>query len=388
MVAAAVLVLSPAVSLCASDAAPATATATAPFHFPCEWPVIWTGGRVAHAPTRVAQRLLGSVLDQGIEVDGVFGNKTKAAVEAFQKLANLPINGVLDSVTWPALVEQTGSVGPGSKPAIVEAVQDALTSQGLPTNISGLFDPTTQANVVTLQSTRGAASTSGQVDGQTWHLLASGCNSSLDTAAFWFDAGWPQGNLSLDTLACLKDAGFQFGTFECWREYTGWFDPCVQNVANAWAAGLTSVGVYMFPVRAADPATQAAQLLSNLSVNAVKFDAVMLDIEGSDWDNYTQAENQVFLTQLRQGLESGGAKVTVYCGTNWVSYFGPNFNTFSDLPVIYAHYDNVPSFYDWFDTPYGGWTAPAGKQFWDGSEGETICGTGALDWDWSPKPFW
>ncbi len=21
-------------------------------------------------------------------------------------------------------------------------------------------------------------------------------------------------------------------------------------------------------------------------------------------------------------------------------------------------------------------------------QGETICGTGALDWDWSPKPFW
>ena len=103
---------------------------------------------------------------------------------------------------------------------------------------------------------------------------------------------------------------------------------------------------------------------------------------------FTQHDNQVFISGLRSALESNGSRVTVYCGLGWNDYFGANFTAFSDLPVIYAHYDNVPSYYDAVDHPYGGWAHASGKQFWDGAGGETLCGTGALDWDWSPKPFW
>lgn len=60
--------------------------------------------------------------------------------------------------------------------------------------------------------------------------------------------------------------------------------------------------------------------------------------------------------------------VLVYCGREWPDIFGSNFTAFSDVPLIYAHYDNVPSFYDF--NPYGGWDKPSGKQFWDGAQGE------------------
>ena len=172
----------------------------------------------------------------------------------------------------------------------------------------------------------------------------------------------------------------------------------------------------MFPVRADDPTTQAGQLLTTLTHEGVRFDSVMIDIEGDDWAKYStvrsscgwvacfagcgdslyhhvppvasQASNQVFITALRAGLEAGGARVVIYCGLDWNNYFGPDFHTFSDLPVAYAHYDNVPGFYDAVDNPYGGWSAPTAKQFWDGADGEQVCGTGALDWDWTPTPFW
>ncbi len=62
----------------------------------------------------------------------------------------------------------------------------------------------------------------------------------------------------------------------------------MQNVKNAWAAGFTHVGVYMFPVRAQDPATQARELISLLAQYDVQYDSVMLDIEGDDWAKYTQ----------------------------------------------------------------------------------------------------
>ena len=59
--------------------------------------------------------------------------------------------------------------------------------------------------------------------------------------------------------------------------------------------------------------------------------------------------------------------------------------------MVYAHYDLVPSDYDFVDTAPGGWTTPAGKQFWDGQQGEVLCedkGGKVMDWDWSPTPFW
>jgi hypothetical protein len=114
-------------------------------------------------------------------------------------------------------------------------VQAALTSNGFSTALSGTFDAATAASLSSFQSDRGAANTGGHtVDTQTWHLLASGCNSSSATSAWWVDAGWPQGNMTVDMLRCLSDGGVRYAVFECWREYTGFWEPCVDNVANAY----------------------------------------------------------------------------------------------------------------------------------------------------------
>eukprot|EP01046_Picozoa_sp_COSAG06_P007235 COSAG06_NODE_351_length_16930_cov_7.238904_2_plen_129_part_00 len=114
----------------------------------------------------------------------------------------------------------------------------------------------------------------------------------------------------------------------------------------------------------------------------------MLDVEGSDWSQHSTEDNRRFLLKLKAILDAASVKITVYAGRLWPTFFGDNFDAFSHLPLIYAHYDLVPSFYDFPAQGYGGWTAPVGKQIWDGQEGEKICGTGELDWDWSPQPFW
>ena len=97
---------------------------------------------------------------------------------------------------------------------------------------------------------------------------------------------------------------------------------------------------------------------------------------------------------LRSGLEaaplppeSEGWQLIVYSGRNWPTYFGDDFSDFSASPLVYAHYDNVPSTYDFDFAPYGGWAAAAGKQFWDGIDPEILCEV-PMDWDWSPAPFW
>lgn len=46
------------------------------------------------------------------EADGVFGSKTKTAVEAFQKASGLSVDGVVGRNTWAALDAATGAVQP------------------------------------------------------------------------------------------------------------------------------------------------------------------------------------------------------------------------------------------------------------------------------------
>ena len=379
------------IALLSAAAAAAAAGASAPSTPawpPCGWPTIEENyPRPAKLQTRIAQRLLNVT-----PVDGVFGPSTAAAARAFQSAHGLQPDGGVGSQTWPVLAATaTPTLAGARNSSAVAAAQDALQASGFYAgSVSGDFDAATSAALAAFATARGAADVSGQaIDAQLWHLLASGCNASLATERYWIDVGWPQGSLSVPTLSCLRNY-FEFVTFECWLERSAWFEPCVQNIANAHAAGFSSVGAYMFPVRAEDPAAQAAWLVGNLTAAGAKVDSIMLDIEGDDWvtNNRTQADNRAFVTALRAGLEAAGQRVTIYCGLQWNTYFGADWTAFKDLPVIFAHYDLVPSYYDFVDSPYGGWTAPAGKQIWDGQDGEVVCGTGPLDWDWSEKPFW
>lgn len=365
----------------------------------CGWPSLHTGGRFPDWNTRLAQYLLGYALnDPNIAVDGVFTSETTEQIELFQGQAGLPVNGYLNIDTWPSLMDTVTPLSPeNTRHAVstvdqspVKALQDALTANGFPTTINGIFDNETVASLSAFQTARHADVTSGTVvDEQSWHLLTTMCNSTVDGGYYWIDIGWPQGNVSVDTFKCLHDErGFVYTTIECWRN-TGdgtWFNDCVQNVENAWTAGYKYVDVYMFPQRHADPAVQATQLLGNLTAHNVRYGAVMLDIEGDDWASYSQESNRDFMLSLRSVFDDANVAMTMYSGSTWGSNFGDDFHAFSDLPLTYAHYDNIASFYDYYE-PYGGWEVPAAKQFWDAVDGEIVCNL-SVDWDWSPIPFW
>lgn len=355
----------------------------------CGWPSLHTGGRFPEWNTRLAQYLLAFALnDTDYVIDGVFTDQTTQDIESFQSLAGLEVDGYLNIDTWPSLTATVTPLTIGSTGLPVMALQDTLTANGFPVAISGDFDAATQTALAQFQSDRGASLTSGEeVDAQTWHLLTTMCNVTIP-GHYWVDIGWPQGSVSQETYECLGDAGFEYAVVECWREKDGgtFWEECVSNIANAWAAGWSAVDVYMYPERFADPTSQVNQLLGNLTTFNVKYKNVMIDVEGDDWFSFTADENKDFMRALRNAFDTAGVPLTMYAGPQWVDYFGDGFNDFSDVPLIYAHYDNVPSFYDFY-APYGGWEAPAGKQFWDGVDGEVICGL-SVDWDWSSSPFW
>jgi hypothetical protein len=162
----------------------------------------------------------------------------------------------------------------------------------------------------------------------------------------------------------------------------------LQNIANAHEAGFHNVGVYMWPQRALPPVVQANQLLMNLELAGAQYSSIMLDIEGDNWLAHTPQDNQEFVMSLVDVFQAAGVPVAIYCSWQFNSTFGTSFTALSDLPLIYAHYDNIPSYVDIQDSLFGGWSSPAGKQFFDGMAGEQVCSSGMLDWDWSETPWW
>jgi peptidoglycan hydrolase-like protein with peptidoglycan-binding domain len=358
----------------------------------CGWPAVYDGGRFPPYNTRAAQRLLGLALnlpEQEIIVDGVLSDVNTQQIIDFETAEGLKADGHLNANSWPVLVDKFSSLSVGASGMAVEAVQDLLNVNGIATSITGVFDEVTASSLATFQQSHGAEVADGQtVDAQTWYLLITQCNNSA-TNYYWFDAGWPQGAISVDTFKCLRESGFVFTTIECWREKdNGTFvADCVSNVANAWAAGFENVDVYMYAERFYDPVLQMNSFIDQLTKNNVKFGNVMIDIEGSDWYSFTFEQNQEYLLTIKNMLEAANLTITIYAGAAWDSYFGTDFTAFSDYPLIYAHYDNVPSFYDYDYAPFGGWSQASAKQFYDGIEPEVVCNL-SLDWDWSPTKFW
>ncbi len=101
------------------------------------------------------QHRLHAVLGTPLEADGVFGPATRAALEAFQRLRGLRVDGICGSQTWNTLVEAGFSLGdrflyrrtPMLRGDDVAELQQRLCSLGFDTGrVDGILgDATTQA---------------------------------------------------------------------------------------------------------------------------------------------------------------------------------------------------------------------------------------------------
>jgi murein L,D-transpeptidase YcbB/YkuD len=65
------------------------------------WPLERRGGKIF--PVRPLQQLL-RARNHSIDVDGMFGPKTDAAVKTFQRSNSLDDDGIVGPITWRALV--------------------------------------------------------------------------------------------------------------------------------------------------------------------------------------------------------------------------------------------------------------------------------------------
>lgn len=122
------------------------------------------------------QRLL-NLKKSTIEIDGIFGKKTKTAVETFQEKHHSTANGIVGKNTWNSLIEKT-ELKPTKLPLLqkgrrgksVEKLQLLLNNDGYNLDVDGTFGSQTEKAVKKLQE-EFKLNPDGIVYTKTWSLL-------------------------------------------------------------------------------------------------------------------------------------------------------------------------------------------------------------------------
>lgn len=124
------------------------------------------------------QTLINQILGYArLTVDGIFGEKTNAAVKEMQERFFLVVDAIVGPKTWKVLMTRRNEELPvlrfGSRGDLVSRVQQRLTINGyLLGAIDGDFGPKTEAAVKRFQSDRHLA-VDGVIGQQTWIQLSA-----------------------------------------------------------------------------------------------------------------------------------------------------------------------------------------------------------------------
>lgn len=164
------------------------------------------------------------------------------------------------------------------------------------------------------------------------------------------------------TWSCLKNNGYNFAIVREWQSVCRVDPNGVHSVANAWAAGIAHVDIYLFPsyTCGTSPASQVDQTIA--SMGSIPFGQLWFDVEtgggsGSPSSNMNWLKSAVNHAVSRLGANRVGIYSSQYM---WSQVMGGATGP-TNLPLWYAHYDNNPSFSDW--RSFGGWSRPAMKQY-------------------------
>ena len=142
------------------------------------WPLVRQGDQ--QHPVQTLQYLL-RARGHNLNVDGIFGPQTGAAVRAFQQQKGLAVDGVVGPATWAALGI---TVRLGSQGDAVRGVQEEFQFRNLSGDpskglaVDGIFGPNTDTAVRGFQQALHQDIPTVAVDGivgpVTWRALVSG----------------------------------------------------------------------------------------------------------------------------------------------------------------------------------------------------------------------
>ena len=134
-----------------------------------DWPLFRQGDQGPEV--RGLQHLL-RFKGQDLDVDGIFGAQTRAAVVAFQGQNGLAVDGIVGPQTWSALI-QGATVQEGSTSQAVRAAQVLLRNKfGYSIDVDGIFGQQTENATRDFQTVYGLT-VDGIIGPQTWRALVS-----------------------------------------------------------------------------------------------------------------------------------------------------------------------------------------------------------------------
>ena len=140
------------------------------------WPVVQNGSQ-GH-PIRTLQFLL-RAHGHNLNVDGMLGPATEAAVKAFQTSKGMTADGIMSAQTWSSLIIQVkkGSSGDAVR-GVQEEFQFRAGEPGRGLKVDGIFGPQTDSTVRGFQHAPSLDIPAVVVDGIvgpiTWQALVSG----------------------------------------------------------------------------------------------------------------------------------------------------------------------------------------------------------------------
>ena len=192
----------------------------------------------------------------------------------------------------------------------------------------------------------------------------------------------------------MKSSNISFGVARAWHSDTEGFDRSSVTSVASWKAAGIAADVYMFPCSFENATNQVTQLLGNLTATGTVPGRIWFDIESNQSPICTwrsdKAANCAYMAEL-----VAAAKASAF--PNWGVYSSIHMWTTlmttpdapggcavaPNLPLWYPHYEKPPSpsFSDF--SPFGGWTKPTIKQFYDGLVPGGICGIN-VDNNWAP----
>jgi len=304
---------------------------------------------------------------------------SKASMSAANpKVSNIAVNCPAGLHAWPCKASTVKSSGPEAVSASNGEGASCLSGTGTCQDSStkactgGTYHSGACPGAAAIKCcvVSGSSNNNANIQSASW----SGSGKGVDVSDLCPQSGF----------TCLKGQGYKYAVVRAWRSSGTWDPQCKQNIANAIAAGMDPVDVYMFPrPKGASGVSQATSLWNNLK--STQFSGtVWFDVEQESPYWSTQSANQKFFNDVVTTLQGLGANVGIYTSkSQWTEIMGSSFSGGSKLPLWYSHYDNVASFSDFSQSaigPYGGWSRPRIKQYM-GDKSACSCNT---DFNWSP----
>lgn len=191
--------------------------------------------------------------------------------------------------------------------------------------------------------------------------------------------------ISSSSASCFNSNGWSYVVTRAFHSSGTVDSNACPSLTAAKSAGVGTRDVYMFPCPtcSASASAQMSTMLQSLSSCSAWSGRVWLDIEGTQYWTGSSSNNKNFYQSLVQACKSQAHACGIYSSAyQWSSLFGSTSYSYgSDLPMWYAHYDGNPSFSDYPNYSYGGWTSPHAKQY---AGTTTVCSMG-IDKNYSPS---